>query len=141
MNKITVTSDKITVTSDNLKNYSSNYESPIKMWTTEVELRYEKEVLNAISHLNVEVNREELIRALNYDRNQYEKGYRDGLLSVLKEPSIPLSFIEEKLEHYKRREKYHNENGWYNICENDAAINRETLEYLIKDWEKENEIN
>ena len=33
------------------------WESPIKMWTTEVELQYENDVLNAISRLHIEVNK------------------------------------------------------------------------------------
>ena len=35
-------------------------------------------VLSAVTKVGVNVNKEELIRALKYDRNQYERGYEDG---------------------------------------------------------------
>lgn len=31
-------------------------------------------------HMYVDVNKEELIKALNYDRKQYEAGYNDGFI-------------------------------------------------------------
>ena len=44
-----------------------------------VELSLEDAVFKAIQKVDIEVDREELIKALQYDRNQYEKGYADGL--------------------------------------------------------------
>jgi hypothetical protein len=35
--------------------------------------------------LDVQVDKEELIRALQYDRNQYEKGYMDGKADAMAE--------------------------------------------------------
>ena len=93
------------------------WESPIKMWTTEVELQYENEVLNAISRLHIEVNKEELVRALNYDRHQYEQGYRDGKLSVMNKEAIPIEWIKEQVA-----------DGYYDICE------------IMYHWERENNI-
>ena len=49
--------------------------------------------------------------------------------------AIPIEFINKKLEHYKKREKYHNNNDMPGV--NDAEISRETLEYLVKDWKEE----
>jgi hypothetical protein len=39
-------------------------------------------VMKAVHEIGVEVDKEELIRALKYDRDQYEKGFRDGVVSV-----------------------------------------------------------
>lgn len=38
----------------------------------------ENEVYKAIINAGVYVDREELIKALDYDRDMYEKGYEDG---------------------------------------------------------------
>ena len=35
--------------------------------------------MECICEYGIEVDKEELIKALNYDRNQYEKGYNDAL--------------------------------------------------------------
>lgn len=40
----------------------------------------EGEIFRAVQDVGVTVERDELIKALKYDREQYEKGYRDGSL-------------------------------------------------------------
>jgi len=40
-------------------------------------------VMKAIRNVKVNVDKEELIKALKYDRNQYIKGYEDGRKDVL----------------------------------------------------------
>lgn len=58
------------------------YESPLNVATrlaTEVEKDLEGKITAKIKkEYNIEVDREELIKALNYDRKQYAKGYEDG---------------------------------------------------------------
>ena len=58
------------------------YEPPIHKLLTEIEtnLRQQEEnaVLQAVVSVGVNVDKEELIKALQYDRGQYEKGYEDG---------------------------------------------------------------
>ena len=61
------------------------YKSPIEIAYKEMELQLEKcakkldeDIYKAVMHYAINVDEEELIRALNYDRNQYEKGYADG---------------------------------------------------------------
>ena len=39
----------------------------------------EEYIYKSILNVGVDVDRNELIRALRYDREQYEKGYRDGM--------------------------------------------------------------
>ena len=58
------------------------YEAPIEsiiteMWTQVVKQR-ENDIYRAVQKCDVNVNKEELVRALQYDRQQYEKGYSDG---------------------------------------------------------------
>lgn len=39
----------------------------------------EKEIYESVIRVGVNVDKEELIKALTYDRKQYEKGYADGV--------------------------------------------------------------
>lgn len=59
-----------------------SYESPIeitqKLTKMEIEKRIEGDILTAIYSYGIDVDKEELIRALRYDREQYNKGYDDG---------------------------------------------------------------
>lgn len=54
------------------------YESPINAIMGEMQLAYEGEILKAVRKCNIIVDKEELVKALNYDRDQYKKGYEDG---------------------------------------------------------------
>ena len=56
------------------------YESPIEVYYKEFRTKVENDIVKAIQEYGISVNKEELIEALQYDRGQYEKGYRDGLL-------------------------------------------------------------
>ena len=38
--------------------------------------------LEAVQRVGVTVDKEELIKALRYDRRQYENGYRDALIKI-----------------------------------------------------------
>ena len=66
------------------------YESPINIIFQNIEWQIDKQaeqteqtILDAIRKCAVDVNKDELIKALNYDRNQYNKGYVDGVRDVL----------------------------------------------------------
>lgn len=60
-----------------------SYESPImfitEQMTTELQKQTENNLYNIIQKYNISVDREELIKALKYDRKQYELGFKDGL--------------------------------------------------------------
>ena len=55
-----------------------SYESPIEILMGEFRMQQENEILTAIQGYNIRVDKDELVKALAYDRNQYEKGYADG---------------------------------------------------------------
>ena len=70
------------------------YESPIDLTLTPMQIRteeirsgidgqIEKEIIAAVRGVHIDVDREELIKALNYNRRQYEKGYADAKVDVL----------------------------------------------------------
>lgn len=58
------------------------YKSPIEIICGELQTQMmqedEKLVMKAIRNVGVNVDKETLIKALQYDRNQYTKGYKDG---------------------------------------------------------------
>ena len=56
------------------------YESPINLIEIERQIieDQEKGIFKVIKRMGIDVDRDELIKALQYDRDQYAKGYRDG---------------------------------------------------------------
>lgn len=58
-----------------------SYESPIEVITSQVRLQSEialgKEIMKAVWKVGVNVDKDELLKALAYDRKQYQKGYED----------------------------------------------------------------
>lgn len=65
------------------------YKSPIETIYGELQTQMVQEdenmVMKAVRKVGVNVDKESLIKALQYDRNQYTKGYEDGKNEVLKE--------------------------------------------------------
>lgn len=66
------------------------YESPIKLFNTPTEYTsvLEKEtdsiVFKAVLGVGVDVDKDELLKALKYDRQQYNKGFEDGVKEFAK---------------------------------------------------------
>ncbi|MDT3387692.1 MAG: hypothetical protein LIR46_08040 [Bacteroidota bacterium] len=58
---------------------AEQYESPITLIRKEVENAYnswvEDNVFKMVSSLGIKVDKDELVKALKYDRQQYERGY------------------------------------------------------------------
>lgn len=54
-----------------------SYQSPIEVIQTQMRNQIEGEIYNAVMNVGVNVDKEELIKALQYDREQYQKGYKD----------------------------------------------------------------
>lgn len=65
------------------------------MWESPIELQFgindmvsefikgqteqtEKYIVESVQSVGIKIDKDELIKAINYDRNQYEKGYEDG---------------------------------------------------------------
>ena len=65
------------------------YQSPISQIYKDVEYKFkedmENKIVEAVHHFGISVDKEELIKALQYDRNQYDKGYSDGRASMVEE--------------------------------------------------------
>lgn len=56
------------------------YESPINAYFGEIETQFDGAVFKAVQSVGIDVKKDELIKALAYDRDQYERGYHDGLM-------------------------------------------------------------
>lgn len=66
------------------------YESPIFMFSKQICDQMIEDRENAIiakisEEMAFDINKEELTKALNYDRNQYHKGYIDGEIAGYKQ--------------------------------------------------------
>lgn len=59
------------------------YESPISEMVNDICLKmqdfHDAKVVEAVQNVGINVNKDELISALSYDRKQYDKGYADGI--------------------------------------------------------------
>ena len=58
------------------------WESPIKITENikrQMDMEIENGIMTAVREIGIVVNKEELLKALQYDRGQYEKGYQDGV--------------------------------------------------------------
>jgi hypothetical protein len=55
------------------------YKSIIDIIHTDMEIKMEGEIMKAVQRCGIHVDKEELLKALQYDRGQYDKGYEDGL--------------------------------------------------------------
>ena len=54
------------------------YESPINIITGQIKTNYEDAIYSAVQNVVINVDREELLKALEYDRRQFEEGFRKG---------------------------------------------------------------
>ena len=58
------------------------YESPIDIIYNDIQYKVveelDKNIVSAVQSYGIDVNKEELLKALRYDRQQYEKGYADA---------------------------------------------------------------
>lgn len=65
------------------------YKSPIELLVTDIQnqivKQQDEEIYQAVLHYVPNVDKEELLRALQYDRDQYHKGYADGKRDAMAE--------------------------------------------------------
>lgn len=67
----------------------NNYFSPINIWITEIQQDFQKQVdeqvYKEVINVGINVDKNELLKALEYDRDQYAKGFKDGVESIIGE--------------------------------------------------------
>lgn len=54
-----------------------SYESPIEI-AEKMSNQVEKDIMEVVLSYGIKVDKDELVKALSYDRKQYEKGYADA---------------------------------------------------------------
>ena len=90
------------------KGIDAMYISPVEVYTQKViqDMQEQQEncVMTAILNTGIKVDKDELIKALNYDRQQYQKGYKDGRNELVKAFADE---IERTVEQAKYSAQYH----------------------------------
>ena len=82
------------------------YKSPIEIVhkiEQQIVQQQEENVIQAIHKMGVNVDKDELLKALAYDREQYNKGYEDGVIELagrLKATAVNLRYIGEHVSVY-----------------------------------------
>ena len=56
-----------------------DYESPIKVYQNEMKTKMDNDIFEIVQSYSISVDKAELVKALKYDRQQYEKGFKDGV--------------------------------------------------------------
>jgi hypothetical protein len=54
------------------------YKSPVETIRQQVQAKFEGDVMELIHSYGINVDKDELVKALKYDRDQYRKGFEDG---------------------------------------------------------------
>ena len=74
------------------------YKPPIEIIQSQMQMQVEDYIMKAVMKLGINVDKEELLKALKYDRNQYNKDYKDGrakcrqeLIEILRENDLHIS--------------------------------------------------
>lgn len=60
----------------NAEDLLTGYQPPIEIIMGKVRMEQDKEIYRAVQSYGVNVDKDELIRALQYDRGQFDAGYR-----------------------------------------------------------------
>ena len=72
------------------------YESPIEICMKQIRMTQDETIVRAVQDVGIFVDKDELIKALQYDRDQYEKGFADGLEAAKRELVDKIaSFLEQ----------------------------------------------
>lgn len=58
------------------------YKSPIDIMRTQAQMDLENGIFKAVEKVGINVDKQELIKALQYDRQQYDIGFADGEKAV-----------------------------------------------------------
>lgn len=65
------------------------YDSPIDLYISDIQnqivAQQDEQIYKAVVHFFPDVKRDELLKALRYDREQYDKGYADGKRDAMDE--------------------------------------------------------
>ena len=86
------------------------YRAPIDIIYGQMQTQMEGDILRAVQSYGINVDKEELIRALQYDRQQYDRGYDDG-----RSDAVAHGAWRKYTDYFTKRQT-----GW--ICTNCSAV-------------------
>ena len=112
-----------------------SYESPIEIYS-DMKNQLENDVVNVVQSYGITVDKDELIKALEYDRGQYQKGYEDAkkdmiearkwipvrealpnsdwVLGQIREKDSGYLWIPRQVEYRESRDDWYEESiGWF----------------------------
>jgi hypothetical protein len=99
------------------------YESPINIIMGRMRTEQENGIYKAIQDYGVDVDEEELIKALQYDREQYEKGYINGYTAKASEVALEtVDDFQSRLRHIFLDMCEGNDYNTVNLLQIDSAI-------------------
>ena len=99
-------------TAEELEQFAANlYQSPIEIIMQEMHTQFDDEVFKATQTYGINVDKNELIKALEYDRDQYNKGFADG--SRIDTTAIRAEVAREIFEEIEELFRQHKEGGYY----------------------------
>ena len=61
-----------------------SYQSPIELFTSQCCSSIEDAIYKSVLNVGIDVDKEELLKALKYDREQYQKGYDDRDAAIVR---------------------------------------------------------
>lgn len=100
------------------------YVSPISIIDQGIRTQFERDIMRVIRSYDISVDKNELIKALRYDRDQYQKGYKEGCKDVATEVARAIyialhnEIIEARVSNYeaiRECEEKHNVNRYEDI--------------------------
>lgn len=94
-----------------------SYQNPIEVIQTQMQSQIEGEIYKAVMKVGVNVDKDELLKALQYDRDQYQKGYADRDSEIVRCKDCKHGFRLDDTN--------------YIVCSRPFASNRETH---TEDW-------
>lgn len=74
------------------------YKSPIETIIKDMQAHMDNEIMRAVQEVGINVDKGELIRALQYDRGQYEKGRADAREELITELAEKICASYEECE-------------------------------------------
>ena len=90
-----------------------SYKSPIDIIYGQLQRDFDGKVFSAVQNVDINVDREELIKALQCDRGQYEKGYADGCKETADKFATMLKDVLVKAyDHYAEMDRKNHEKGF-----------------------------
>lgn len=110
-------SEYLTPTVEELEAFATKlYQSPIEIIMQEMQTQFDGEVFKATQAYGINVDKDELIKALQYDRDQYNKGFADG-------SRIDTTAIRAEVEYWKEQ--------CFNACMNNGCLDKAIVDAAI----------